>query len=407
MEIQMAWRNIWRNPRRTVIIMIAVIIGVWTMVALTSLMRGIVNDMFENGISTLTGDIKLYSAGYHNDPSVDYRINNADAVVSKIITFLPDHSKYAARVRVSAVVSNARHSAGVTLVGIDPEKEKGVSFIGNGVMDGRLLADDDTNAIVIGQALMEKFETKIGRKMIMMSQSSQHEIVSKAFRIVGVYRTKLQSTEKQYVFISKTSAQKMLGIGNSISEISFVIKDHEDVEQTARKLQNMFKDSDLEIYTWKDLLPMLKAYIEIFDGFIVLWYLVIFVAMSFGIVNTMLMAVFERMREFGLLKALGMKPGLILRSVLIESGIILILGVIAGNLLALCSVFAISSTGIDLSALAAGFEYVGMSSIIYPEILIRDVALANVVVLVLGLAVSTYPAVKASRITPVEAMAHV
>ena len=282
-----------------------------------------------------------------------------------------------------------------------------MSFIGNGVVAGRMITGDDKNAIVIGQAQLEKFETRIGRKLILMSQNSQNDIASRAFKIVGVFRARLASTEKQFVFVSKLSAQSMLGMESGISEISIVVKESEKTEMVAENISVALNGAGLEIYTWKDLLPMLKAYMEIFDGFVVLWYLVVFVAMAFGIVNTMLMAVFERMREFGLLKALGMKPGLILRSVLIESGIILIIGVFAGNLLALGSVMIIAVNGIDLSFLASGFEYVGMSSIIYPEIVWNDVALANGVVLLLGLAVSTYPAVKASRITPVEAMAHV
>jgi ABC-type lipoprotein release transport system permease subunit len=377
------------------------------MIALTSLMRGIVTDMLENGIATLTGDIKIYPAGYHDDPSVEYRISDADKILSEIKKILPKGSKYAERVHVNAIASNARHSFSVSLAGIDPEMEKGVSFIGHGVVDGRMITGNDKNAIVVGQALLGKFETRIGRKLILMSQGSDNEIISRAFKIVGVYRAKLASTEKQYVFVSKTEAQKMLEIGSDISEISFSLKTHDAAEPVARLMQDIVKDPEIEIYTWKDLLPMLKAYIEIFDGFVVLWFLVIFTAMAFGIVNTMLMAVFERMREFGLLKALGMKPVLILRSVLIESGMVLIMGTVAGNLLAVSFVMMVAAHGIDLSALATGLEYVGMSSIIYPEIVWKDVALANIVVLVLGLAVSAYPAVKASRITPVEAMTHV
>jgi len=407
MEFQLAWRNIWRNQRRTVIIMIAVVIGVWTMITLTSLMRGMINDMFENGISTLTGDIKIFPAGYHNDPSIDYRINDPDLILSGIRKAFPKNAAYTTRVRVNAIVSNARHSDGVTLVGIDPGMETDVSFIGNGVIRGRMLTADDKNAVVVGQALLDKFETRIGHKLILMSQNANNEIVSKAFRIVGVYRARLNSTEKQFIFISKASAQKMLNIGNAISEISIVMDDHESAGLIADNIRNILKDPDIDVYTWRDLLPMLMAYIEIFDGFIVLWYLVVFVAMAFGIVNTMLMAVFERMREFGLLKALGMKPILILRSVLIESGIMLIIGTVAGNLLALLTITVVSLAGIDLSALAVGFEYAGMSSVIYPEIVIKDVVLANIVVLALGLIVSAYPAIKASRITPVEAMAHI
>jgi len=132
----------------------------------------------------------------------------------------------------------------------------------------------------------------------------------------------------------------------------------------------------------------------------------VFVAMGFGIVNTTLMAVYERMREFGLLKALGMKPWWILREVLIESLLLLITGLIIGNLLGLLSIYALSGSGIDLSALAAGAEYAGMTRVIYPAINLKDFALANFVVMLLGLLVSVYPAVKAARFTPVEALMH-
>jgi putative ABC transport system permease protein len=133
---------------------------------------------------------------------------------------------------------------------------------------------------------------------------------------------------------------------------------------------------------------------------------VVFIAMAFGIVNTTLMAVFERIREFGLLKALGMKPRWIIQEVIIESIYLLILGMIIGNAVGFLSVLALSANGIDLSALAAGTEYWGMSRVIYPAILGQDVIVANLVVFILGLLVSLYPAVKAARFTPVEALAH-
>ncbi len=143
-----------------------------------------------------------------------------------------------------------------------------------------------------------------------------------------------------------------------------------------------------------------------YDWFIYLWFLIIFIAMGFGIVNTILMAVFERIREFGLLRALGMKPLWIVREVLTESFFLLVLGMVLGNALSLLSVCALADTGIDLSALSAGVEFAGMSRIIYPVLIVRDIVAANIVVLVLGIVVSAYPAVKAARFTPVKAMAH-
>jgi ABC-type lipoprotein release transport system permease subunit len=405
MDITIAWRNIWRNPRRTIIIMIAVVVGIWSMIFLTAFMRGMVVDMIENGIATLTGDVKIYAEGFRSDPALENRIKQAEALVSRVKETLPDSAKLATRVRVNAIAQNARHSAGVALAGIDPEMEAGVSFIGEGVDTGKMLAADDSTGIVVGQALLDKFETRIGHKLILMTENSENDIASKAFRIRGVYRAKLASTEKRFVFVKKAAAQEMLGIGTDISEISVMLTSHEQAAPVAETIAANIDTTAYSVQPWQELLPMLQAYVGIFDGFIILWYLVVFVAMGFGIINTTLMAVFERMREFGLLKALGMRPWRILRQVLIESGFILVLGAAVGNVLALSMVHILGLYGIDLSALAAGFEYAGMSSIIYPEVFLHDVLLANAVVICLGLLVSAYPAARAARILPVEAMA--
>jgi ABC-type antimicrobial peptide transport system permease subunit len=144
-----------------------------------------------------------------------------------------------------------------------------------------------------------------------------------------------------------------------------------------------------------------------YDAFIVIWFVVVFVAMGFGILNTTLMAVFERMYEFGLLKALGMRPRRIVRGILTEAVLILLIGMVAGNFLGLASSWALSFHGIDLSALAQGVEYAGMSRMIFPVIQRNDLIIANLVVLLLGVLVCLYPAIKAARFTPVEAMAHI
>jgi ABC-type antimicrobial peptide transport system permease subunit len=143
-----------------------------------------------------------------------------------------------------------------------------------------------------------------------------------------------------------------------------------------------------------------------YDGFILFWFVTVFVAMGFGLVNTILMAVFERIREFGLLRSLGMKPRWIVFEVLIESFFLLLIGSALGNLLGLLSVLALRHTGIDLSAFAAGMEFAGMSRVIFPIVEIKDIISANVTVFVLGLSVSLYPAFKAARFTPVQAMTH-
>ena len=388
------------------VIMTAVIIGVWSMLFLGALMRGISDQMARNGIATLTGHIQIHQKGYRNDPVIENSIKDTMSVERIVNTHLPPDAVWTTRIRVNAIASNARHSSGVKLVGIAPKREMQISFIGEAVKQGRYLKSDDKHGIVVGKALVEKFETKLGRKLVIMSQDTTGEIASRAFRIVGIYRAEMEATEKQFAFISLPSAQEMLKTEQSYSEVSILLSSRENVKGVAAAIRNDMPAESYEIHTWLELLPMIKAILEMYDGILFLWYLVVFIAMGFGIVNTTLMAVFERIREFGLLKSLGMKPFWIVKGVLIESFFLLILGMLIGNSLGMLSVFVLADVGIDLSFAAKGMEFVGMSRIIYPISEIKDIILANLVVLVLGLLVSIYPAVKAARFRPVEALAH-
>jgi ABC-type lipoprotein release transport system permease subunit len=406
MNFQLGWRNLWRNPKRTVVIMVAVIIGIWSMIFLGALMRGVSEQMVRNGIATLTGHIQIHHKDYRNDPVVENSIPDIDLMQRVLAKSLPAHAHWSPRVRVNAVASNARHSGGVTLVGIDPQKEAGVSFIGQAVADGRYLNADDHHGIIVGRALVEKFETKLGRKLVLMSQDVNQEIASRAFRIVGVFRAEMEATEKQFLFVTLPSVRQMLKLDKQISEISILLPDQTAVDGVAASIQRNLATDTYQVHTWQELLPMVSAILNMYDGFIFLWFLVVFIAMGFGIVNTTLMAVFERIREFGLLKALGMKPGWIIRMVLTESFYLLMLGSLFGNILGVVSIRALSVNGINLSKFASGLEFVGMTRIIYPALHRQDILAANLVVFFLGLLVSLYPAVKAARFTPVEAMAH-
>ena len=406
MELMMAWRNIWRNPRRTLVILTAVVIGVWSMVFLAALMRGNLAGMVRNGIKTLTGHVQIHRAGYPDDPSVVHRIEDPAPLLETLSAELPRGSRWATRVRVNAVADNARHSSGVTLVGIDPAPEAELSFIGSAVRRGRYLQADDPHAILVGAALAEQFETRLGHKLILMSQSRDGQVASRAFRIRGIFNAELEATEKNLVFVTRRAAQQMLGMGAAVSEIAVLLPQDDLARPVAAELRERFSGRDLVVRSWQEILPLLKAYLGMYDQFILIWFLVMFVAMGFGILNTTLMAVFERMREFGLLKSLGMGPGRIVRGILSENFFILAGGLAIGNILGLASIWALSFHGLDLSGLAQGAEYAGMPRVIYPELMWRDLVSANLLVLVLGLTICLYPAFKAARCTPVQAMAH-
>ena len=231
MFFQLGWRNIWRNRRRTLVILTAVIIGVWSMIFLGALMRGMADQFVHNGIKTLTGHIQVHNPSYRDDPVVENSITKPSVVEAALTTTLPPGAQWAPRVRVDAVVSNARHSTGVTMVGIEPPREVAISFIGGSITEGRYLESEDPYGIVVGQALADKFETKLDRKLVLMSQDTEGEIKSLAFRIIGIYRAELEATEKQLVFVTISAAQQMLKLHNGISEIAVLLPDHKEVDR--------------------------------------------------------------------------------------------------------------------------------------------------------------------------------
>ncbi|MEF2144280.1 MAG: ABC transporter permease [Desulfovibrionaceae bacterium] len=403
MDLRLAWRNIWRNPKRTVVILTAVVIGVWTMLFMVALTRGMTKGMLDNAISDLTGHIQIHATGYFDDPVVENALNDPETVLAAMNQHLPPGSARALRIRVGSVASNARHSAGLVLVGIEPGKEEALSFYGNTPLQGTHLEPGDARGILVGAALARDFETEVGKKLVLMSQGLDRDIASRAFRIRGLLHADLEATEKGYVFITLDAAREMLGLESATGACA-LLPDPEQADSVAAAIQ-----ADLgpgyEVRPWRKMLPLLVGYLNLFDRFLYLWYLIIFTAMGFGIVNTLLMAVLERIREYGLLKSLGMRPMRIVRGVLIEALLLMLFGTLMGDLLCLATVWSLSG-GIDLSFISQGSQYFGMSRVIIPLARPMDMLEGNAVVLVLGSLVSLYPALKAARITPVQAMAH-
>lgn len=404
MYIQFAWRNVWRNPKRTIVILAAILIGVWSMIVLSAFAQGVLQSSIQNGISTLTGHIQIHHKDYRDDPVVDHSISNPEQVQQTLRSVLPPESVWAARVRVNGVLNNARHSSGVTFVGIEPRREAQVSFIGQAPLTGEYLQNDDAQGILIGKALAETFETEQGKKVVMMAQDTSGEIASRAFTIRGIYDAEMESTEKQFVFAIREAAQTMLKLDQAISEVAILLPERTQVQSVATALRDTLSSDTYAIHTWQQLLPLLKTYLEVLDGYLYLMYIVVFIAMGFGIVNTILMAVLERVREFGLLNALGMTSRSIVKEVMIESCFLLALGIALGNILGFTSIFLWSFNGLNLSAFAEGSEFFGMSRIIYPVIEPQDIIVANLVVIGLGVIVSVYPAIKATRFNPVDTL---
>jgi len=401
---RLAWRNLWRNYRRTTIMLAAITVGVWAMVFMTALMRGMVDEMVRDGIRALPGHVQLHAPRFRDDPTV---ANLIDPPGPALLAALdqPDVVAWATRVEVPAVISSERATRGVTLVGVDPPRELALSFVGADMAEGRFLESPDDEGLVLGRKLVERLETGLGKRVVLMSQDPQNEIVDRGFRIVGIFDSKLESREEAYAFAAERTVQKLLGIGDRVSELAVLGPEYRHVDSLYRRIAAA-AGPGVEVLPWYELDPYLGSMLGVMDGWVVVWIVVVFLALSFGLVNTLVMAVFERVREIGLMLALGMTPWHILAQIIAESLLLLTLGLALGNALAWITIKPLEG-GIDVSVVGQGMEMFGASSVLYPALYFRDMLLASGIVIVLGFLASLSPAWRAARYEPVEAITKV
>ena len=399
--VRLAWRNLWRNLRRTTIMLAAVVVGVWAMIFMIALMRGMVDDMLLTGIRSLPGHVQIHHPDFRDDPTVNNLLPRPGATLLAALD-RPDVVAWSSRVRVPAVIMSERNSRGVTLVGIDPVPESGLSFVAGSMAEGRFLTGARDAGLILGRRLVDRLETGVGKRVVVMTQDPDNEIADQGFRLVGVYEAAVASTEEAFAFAGRETLQSMLGIGDQVSEIAVLGNDYRDVDALHQRLSAAAGD-EAEVLPWSELAPHLSSMLGVMDGFVLVWIVVVFLALSFGLVNTLVMAVFERVREIGLMMALGVKPGVIRAQVLAEAVMLLGVGALIGDGLAWASIQPLRG-GIDLSAVSEGMDLLGVGAVLTPVLRAGDVALATGVVLVLGLVASLSPAIRASRYQPVEAI---
>jgi ABC-type lipoprotein release transport system permease subunit len=401
--IMLAWRNLWRNHRRTFIMLAAIGVGVWAMIFMTAFMRGMVNEMVRDGIRALPGHVQVHNPKFLDDPSID---NLIPAPSREFATVLDRFGAiWTSRIKVPAVITSERDSRGVTLIGVEPRKETEISFVAGDIVEGRFLESPDDQGIVVGRKLIDTLETDLGKRIVVMTQDPENEIADRGFRIVGVFDAKIESHEESMIFVGQKTLQDMLKIGDQVSEIAIMGDDYRNVEALFAEVSRAV-DTDAQVKPWYELDNYLGTMLGVMDGFVLVWVIVIFLALSFGLVNTLVMAVFERIREIGLMLALGMKPRMILGQIVVESFFLLVMGLAVGNLLAVVSVEMLKG-GIDLSGVAEGMEMFGASSVLYPELILSDMTTANLIVVVLGFVASLSPAWRASRLDPIRAITKV
>lgn len=394
-----AWRNLWRNTRRTAITLIVVAVGLWSVLVLAALMQAWAISSRDASLNLLTGSGQIHATGYLDDPTVDSRMPAPDAALAAALD-APPVAVWTSRLRVPAVIQSEYKTLPVTLTGVVPGNEKQLSTLPDQLVGGRYLSGPDDDTVVIGRHLAERLNTRIGKRVIVMAQAADGTLAQRSFDVVGLFAGNA-TAEDEFAFTGIAAGQEMLGVGDAISEVSFSLPDDSALADTLEALRGAAPD--LDVRSWKELSPLAALMNDFMDGFVAVWLLIMFVLMAIGIVTTQLMAVFERVREFGLLQALGMRPRLILVQVALESAMLVGIGVVVG-LIASIGTIAAFSGGIDLTAFAAGMDYFGAARIIYPSLTVEQYLESTIAIWVLGVLVALWPARRASKANPASAM---
>ena len=400
MLFRMAWRNIWRNPRRTAVVLSAISIGIAGCVVAMAINLGMVAGMVDTAIRGGLAHLQVHSAGWDDNPELEIRLMDGGAAVAKALDDIPEIEYWAPRLRAEGLVASPRASVGVAIAGVDPLREAGVSIAMDSISSGDWLGEP--RRVVLGYKLGRRLDADVGSKIVISVQDLGGELTGQAFRIAGLIRAGSRELDDGVVFMRLEDAQTLVGMGEAISEIAIVTSDRGRVDQIQKKLQAAL-GAGPEVRTWEQLEPLLVYMIDSFDSMAWIIYAAVFIAMAFGIANVLLMAVFERTREIGMMRAVGMSRARVVGMVVLESSFVTLLGLLLGVVLAVIGIWLIGD-GIDISTWAGELDEYGLETVLRPALRRRDLIAPIAIGAITAVVSSLWPAVRAGRAKPADAL---
>lgn len=402
MLIQIAWKNIWRNKVRSSVILAAIALGIFAGLFNMAFYYGMADQRIETAIKTEASHIQIHQTGYLNDPDTKNHMENGNAMTERINS---DASvKHAAgRMLVNAMVSSAESGSGVRILGIHPGEEKQVTNMYTRVSDGEYLTGIKRNPILIGEKLAEKLDVRVRSKIVLTMQNVNGEMMYVSFRVAGIYKVANSTYEESTAFVRISDLSGLLGLENSeIHEVAILLRNNEDLDPTTERLKQMYPDKDIK--SWKEIMPEVGLIEESMNVSMYIFMGIILLALLFGIINTMLMAVLERRKELGMLMAVGMNKMRVFRMIMYETVLLSLVGGIVGIILGGLFTMAFSKQGIDLSNWGQAYGSMGYDTLVYPVLEISMGTRVVFMVLVTGFLAALYPAWKALKLKPAEAI---
>lgn len=400
--IKLAWRNIFRSKRRTIIAGIAIGIGLASMIFTDAMIVGMEENMIDSATESFLGEGQIHGEGFRNT----YEVENTIADLDHTIASLKADSlvkNFTLRVMSLGMLTSPANVSAVTMVGIDPESEKYLSHVDDVIVKGEYFTGDNRRDIVIGAELAELLEVELGDRVVLtVAEAGTGDLSQEMFRISGIYYFNVEEMDKAMAFIRIDKARQMLGLENQAHEIALNFYDRSIGQNAEHPFWKKYSQHGNEAVGWTILVPQLKAVFEFSQFSTYLVGVILFSVVALGIINTLFMSLHERMFEFGVMRAVGTRPLAVGRLILFEAGALAIISIVLGSLLGIIITGITAHYGINY----AGIEFAGVTfrKLLYPVLNLKQFTLFPVLVFLFTLVVGLYPAIFAARMKPVEAM---
>lgn len=401
MLIKIAWRNVWRSALRSGVVITSIALGIWAGLFVISVSAGLNQQRTEDALNTSISHIQIHDPQFVQDNNVEFKIANEDEVRDALKENTAVKA-FTERVILNGMVSSSTGGYGVRITGIDPEEEKQVTTMHEKMVEGEYLEGIKRNPVILGKKLAEKLNVGLRKKIVLTFQKDNGDIVAGAFRVAGIFKTSNSKSDELNVFVKSSDANRLLEESAGFHEVAVLLNNVSEADTTAALVGASFPD--LSVRSWKEVAPELGYADEMMQQMLYIIIGIILLALSFGIINTMLMAVLERKRELGMLMSVGMNKTKVFFMIVVETVFISLVGGPIGVVLGFLTVSHFGSAGIDLSIVGKGLEEFGISTMIYPSLTPDFYVNVTIMVVVAAILSSIYPAIKALQLKPAEAV---